>query len=136
MLVNKGGQKVKKGTYWNPSDGHRVDLREDSVLPGTSGTTYLRMPAGGMLVVAPIFGLLYVVFLPVFGLMAVVGMWLVPIFGVIAGTTLAGIKLCSGMFSTAGKSVSFGWTPAASYLSGKKAAKKNEEKKEEKEEKK
>ncbi len=135
MLVNKGGQTVKKGTYWNPSDGHRVDLKEAGVLPGSSGTTYLKMPAGGMLVVAPVVGLLYVVFLPVFGLIAVVGMWLVPIFGVIAGTALAGIKLCSGMFSTAGKSVSFGWTPAASYLSGKKAAKKKEEP-EDKEEKK
>ena len=39
MLVNKGGQVVKKGTYWNPSDGHRVDLKEAGELPGGSGTT-------------------------------------------------------------------------------------------------
>ena len=127
MLVNKGGQVVKKGTYWDPADGHRVDLRENGVLPGSSGTTYLKMPAGGMLVVAPVVGLLYVVFLPVFGLMAVVGMWLVPIFGVLAGTALAGVKLCSGVFSGAGKSVSFGWSPAASYLAGKKRSKKKAE---------
>ncbi len=132
MLVNKGGQKVGKGTYWNPSDGQRVDLREEGVLPGSGGTTYLRMPPGGMVVVAPVVGLLYVVLLPVLGLMAIVGMWLAPLLGLVAGTALAGVKLCSGMFSTAGKSVSFGWTPAASYLAGKKAAKKNEEKEEEK----
>ena len=124
MLVNKGGQKVGKGTYWNPSDGHRVDMLGEGILLGGDGTTYLRMPAGGMLVMAPVVGLLYVVFLPVFGLMAVVGMWLVPIFGVISGMALAGIKLCNGIFSTAGKSVPFGWTPAASYLAGRKRDKK------------
>ncbi len=134
MLVNKGGQKVGKGTYWNPADGHRVDIRQEGVLPGGSGTTYLRMPAGGMLVMAPVVGLLYVIFLPVFGLIAVIGMWMVPVLGVLAGTALAGIKLCSGVFSTTGKSVSFGWSPAASYLSGKKAARKNGEKTEEKDE--
>ncbi len=127
MLVNKGGQKVGKGTYWNPSDGHRIDIIGQGVLPGSSGTTYLKMPAGGMLVVAPVVGLAYVIFLPVFGLMAVVGMWLVPVFGVIAGTALAGIKLCSGMFSTAGRNASFGWTPSTAYLAGKKASKKKDE---------
>ncbi len=135
MLVNMGGQKAKKGMYWNPADGHRVDLSEEGLLPGSVGTIYLRMPPGGMLVLAPVVGLLFVVFFPVFGLMAVVVPWLVAIFGVLAGTTLAGIKLCSGMFSTVGKSVSFGWTPAASYLSGKKAARQKEEP-EDKEEKK
>ncbi len=120
MLVNKGGQKVGKGMYWNPADGHRVDVLGHGTLPGNDGTTYLRMPAGGMLVVAPVVGLLYVVFLPVFGIVAIAGMWMAPVLGVISGTALAAVKLTSGMFSTAGKSVSFGWTPAASYLTGKK----------------
>jgi hypothetical protein len=133
MLVYKGGKKVGKGTYWNPADGHRVDVKDEGVLPGGERTNYLKMPPGGMLLVAPVVGLLYVVFLPVFGLMAIVGMWLVPLFGIVAGTALTGIKLCSGMFSTVGKSVSFGWTPTTAYLSGKKRARKkeDEEKKEE-----
>ncbi len=127
MLVNMGGQKAKKGMYWDPADGHRVDLSEEGLLPGSVGTIYLRMPPGGMLVLAPVFGLFYVVFLPVFGLMAVVVPWLLAIFGVLAGTALAGIKLCSGVFSGAGNSVSFGWSPAASYLAGKKRSKKKAE---------
>ena len=124
MLINKAGNRAEKGTYWNPSDGHRVDLTEDSVLPGASGTTYLRMPTGGMLVMAPVMGLLYVICLPVFGLAAVAGMWLVPVIGVISGTALACIRLSGGMFSTVGKSVSFGWTPATSYLAGRKQGRK------------
>ena len=124
MLITKGGQRAGKGTYWNPSDGHRVDILDGEVLPGGSGATYLRMPAGGMLAIAPVVGLLYVIFLPVFGLAAVVGMWMVPVIGVITGTALAVIRLYKGMFSTVGKSISFGWTPAASFLAGRKQGRK------------
>ena len=36
MLLNKGEQRVEKGTYWNPVDGHRVDMKVEGILPGRS----------------------------------------------------------------------------------------------------
>ena len=131
-MMYKGGKKVDKGTYWNPADGHRVDMRGEGVLPGGPDTTYLRMPPGGMILMAPVVGLLYVIFLPVFGLMAILGMWLVPVVGVLTGAALTGVRVCSGMFAGASRSVPFGYAPSAAYLAGKKRAKKKEEKKEEK----
>ena len=56
MLLYKGGRKVGKGTYWNPADGHRVDIKGIGVLPGGERTNYLKMPPGGMLIVAPVVG--------------------------------------------------------------------------------
>ena len=75
-----------------------------------------------MLVLAPLAGLLYVVLLPVLGLIAIVGMWLAPVAGVVAGTALAGVRVANGTFSTAGRSMSFGWTPSTAYLAGRKRA--------------
>jgi hypothetical protein len=122
MLVNKGGQRVEKGTYWNPADGHRVDMKVEGILPGHQDNTYLRIPAGGMLVLAPLAGLLYVVLIPVFGLIAIAGMWLAPVAGLVAGTALTGVRLANGTFTTAGKSMSFGWTPSTVHLAGRKRA--------------
>lgn len=106
MLHYKGGQKVGKGSYWNLSNGTRVDIPDEGILPGESGATYMRFPPGIVLLAGPVIGLIYVIALP---FMAV-------------GTVLAlvGKKVLSSMFNALGNLVSFGWRPSEAHLAGKR----------------
>jgi hypothetical protein len=112
MLKYKGGQKVGKGTYWNVSNGTRVDIPDEGILPGNGSAAYTRFPPGIVLLAGPVIGLFYVIALP---FMAV-------------GTVLAlvGKKVFSSMFNVLGNLVSFGWRPSEAHLTGKKKGKKKE----------
>jgi hypothetical protein len=120
MNLYRGGMTVSRGTYWNPVDGHQVDMKDEGSLPGNGGTRYLRMPPGGLLVVAPVLGLMYVFFLPLFGIGTVLMAWLAAAIGVCTTVVLAGIKVSSSMV---GRNASFGWSPTATFLSGKRRRK-------------
>jgi hypothetical protein len=113
-MLYRGGQEVEKGTYWNLMNGERRDVEQSGMLEGTAGTRYLRAPAAVMLLLGPVFGLLFAMFLPFIG----IAMTLSLLFKKIGGT----------VSDLAAQSMSFGWRPAASYLSGrnkkKNAAKK------------
>jgi len=111
MLTYKSGNMVGKGTYWDLASGHRVDVDHEAILGGTASTTYLRMPAGMMLLAGPIIGLLYVISLPFIGI----------------ATFLAFLaeRIVNSVLSLIGKSLSFGWRPKEAYLSGKKKSKKD-----------
>ncbi len=106
MLTYRGGTRVEKGTYWDLSNGHRIDVTEEVVLSGDASSTYLRASAGIMLLAGPVIGLLYVVLLPFIGIGTVV--------------VIAVRKVGGGAFNLIGKSLSFGWRPRTAYLSGKK----------------
>jgi len=105
MFINKGGQMVDKGTYWDLRNGSRIDIQEQGVLPGSEETTYFKIASFVMLMVGPIIGLLYIILLPFIGIATV--------------AALAGKTLFRGVNSLAAKSVSFGWRPTNAYLSGK-----------------
>jgi VIT1/CCC1 family predicted Fe2+/Mn2+ transporter len=111
MFIFKGGYKVGKGTYWNLSNGQRIDVNDEAVLNGGSESTFLRLSAGIMLLVGPFLGLLYVLCLPFIGLVTIM--------------SLIVKKLVNGILGMIGKSLSFGWRPKEAYLSGKKKSKKN-----------
>ena len=106
MLTYKGGTKVEKGTYWDLSNGQRIDVTDEAVLSGSGSSTYLRISAGAMLLAGPVIGLLYVVLLPFIGIATV--------------TAVAIRKIVGGAFNLIGKSLSFGWRPRTAYLTGKK----------------
>jgi hypothetical protein len=112
MRKYKGGQNVEKGTYWNFSNGTRVDIQDGGILPGDHSATYRRLPPGIVLLAGPVVGLFYVIALP---FMAV-------------GTMLAlvGKKMLSALFNVIGNLVSFGWRPSEAHLTGKKKGKKKE----------
>ncbi len=110
MFTYRGGYKVGKGTYWNLSNGQRIDVEHEAVLSGGSELTYLRLSAGIMLLVGPFLGLLYVLCLPFIGLATIM--------------SLIAKKLVNGVLGLIGKSLSFGWRPKEAYLSGKKKSKK------------
>lgn len=62
------GQNVGPGFYWNPSTGEQHNVRSKATLPGAPGEIYLRLPRGAMLLIAPILGGVFVMFLPVIGI--------------------------------------------------------------------
>ncbi len=111
MFICKGGYKVGQGTYWNLSNGQRIDVKDEGVLSGGSESTFLRLPAGVMLLVGPFLGLLYVLCLPFIGLVTIM--------------SLIVRKLVHGILGMIGKSLSFGWRPKEAYLSGKKKRKRD-----------
>src|SRR5574341_133788 len=81
MFMTKGGMVVEKGLYWNPMDGQRVALTEEGILPGDEGRSYLKMSPLGLLVIAPLLGMMYVIFLPLFGIGVFLFFLLAPLIG-------------------------------------------------------
>ncbi len=116
MLKARGGHKVGKGTYWNFTNGERIDIENEGILPGDSRTSYYRLPASGILLLGPVIGLVYAVFLPFIGIAMLV--------------KLVAQKVAGGAMSTAPKTASFGWRPSESYMAGKKVKDKKAEEKE------
>jgi hypothetical protein len=113
MLRHNGGEMVGKGTYWDLTDGERIDIVEQGTLPGDGKRTFYKMPAAAVLVAAPVLGLIYAAFL--------------PFIGIAMAAKLVVQKIGGGMLETIQGSASFGWRPSESYLSGRKnRAKKNE----------
>ncbi len=119
MLKHNAGTRVGKGTYWNFSNGERIDISTEGVLPGGRDTVYYRLPATGIVALGPVLGLLYAAFLPFIG----IAMLVKVIFQKVAAAVTAPTQ----------RAASFGWRPSESYLAGKKKGK--AEKPEEKEDK-
>jgi hypothetical protein len=108
-MLNNGGQTAKAGTYWNLSNGSRVQMEQEGVLPGSGTTRYIKAPVAVMLMAAPVVGLVFAVFL--------------PFIGIVMTLNLVGKKLVQGVESATAGSMSFGWRPIEAYLAGRKARK-------------
>lgn len=79
MFKYNGGQTVKGGFYWNRGTWRLENIEgKTGTLPGDSATRYLWVPTLLMLLLAPIMGGLFVVFLPFVGfalLFGAIGKW-------------------------------------------------------------
>ena len=117
-MLTKGGHKVAAGTYWNMTNGSRVQMEQEGVLPGDQKTRYIKAPVAVMLMAAPVIGLVFAVFL--------------PFIGIAMTLSLIGKKLIDGVASAAAGSMSFGWRPIEAYLAGRKTKKAARAKKENK----
>jgi hypothetical protein len=122
MITYRGGIYAEKGLYWDPMDGQRVRMRSDGVLPGDESKVYVRISTGGLLLVAPLFGMMYVLFLPLFGIGVFIVSWLVIIINALAKLAMSGLQRGSRVAS---RGASFGWYPEKAHLTGsvKKAGK-------------
>ena len=105
-LEKNGGSKVSKGTYWNISNGERIHLDKEGILPGDSSESYLRFHPAFLLVVGPLMGLVYAIFLPLIAILMVI--W------------VAGEKVFGGLGRALFKMATFSWQPSEAYLAGKK----------------
>ena len=106
MLKHRGAEKARKGTYWNFSTGERIHLTGEGVLPGSKETTYYKLSPLTILLLGPIFGLVYAVFMPFIGIAMV--------------AKVVGQKVFSGIARVVGNAISLGWRPSEAYLEGKK----------------
>ena len=118
MVIYKGGIYVEKGLYWDPLDGQRVNMRSGGILPGDGGKVYLRISSVGLLLIAPLFGMMYVMFLPLFGIGVFIVSWMVIIINFLAKLAMSGIQVCGRVV---GRGLSFNWRPSNAHLSGKKS---------------
>jgi|SRR3990172_571847 len=121
MIMHPGGTVVERGLYWNPMDGRRVTMRKEGTLPGAEHESYLKMSPGVLLVVAPLFGVMFMMFLPLFGIGVFVILWLAPLIGTLAEVAVTGVKVCCRV---AGKGALFHWNPTRVYFSGVRKKKK------------
>ncbi len=109
MLICRGGQNVRKGTYWNLRNGRRIDVERDTVLPGGNASRYLRTSSGVLLLLGPAIGLIFTVLFPFISL------------GVVL--TAAVRRMTGGIVSMIAKNLSFHWVPKNAHLTGKKIGK-------------
>jgi hypothetical protein len=68
MNTYRGTEIVPAGLYFETHELEFVARDERGPLPGTATNRYLRVPALAMLVVGPVLGLVYAMFLPFIGL--------------------------------------------------------------------
>lgn len=107
LLKNyRGGQRVGQGNYWNVTTGELIRIEKEGLLPEAPEASYIKASPITLLILGPVGGLLYAVFLPFIGL-----------FMLAALTTK---KVLAGMKNLALTSASFGWRPLEAYLAGRK----------------
>ena len=113
MTRNNGGTKVKGGFYWRPAEWQIVTLSgESGVLPGGTSEGFFRIPVFGMLLLAPVMGALFVMFLPLIGFAMVLDQ---------AAKATAGAVRSSALWL--GATLSPSWRPGEAFFTGKGAAK-------------
>lgn len=75
MRTYNSGDKVKGGFYWNAKEWSIVTVSgKTGVLPRGEAHRYIKIPTLLLLLVAPVMGLLYVIFLPFIGFAFVLGL--------------------------------------------------------------
>jgi hypothetical protein len=119
-ILYSAGQMVRKGTYLDPVSGLRTDLDVDGLLPGADGKRFLRLPPGGMIPVAFVIGILYVLVLPFIGVATLISIYIIPLFGVASGVLVVSGRAIGAFLALVGRSVSFGWRPSSAYLAGRR----------------
>jgi hypothetical protein len=108
----KGGETVDIGLYFNLRECAFKSVDEKGPLPGAEDDVYRRVPMLLLLLVGPVLGLVYVMFLPFVGIALV--------------TWLLGVKAAHLVGSAARETVRVltpGWEPSMAFLSRSKPAK-------------
>lgn len=119
MLIWNGAQAAVTGTYWNVSTGDRITIQDQEMLPGDKATKYIKASSTLVLLMGPVLGLTFAIFLPFIGIamaLSFVGKKLVS-----AGKTAA-----RRMADSAVKNIFFAWRPLQAYLAGRQKGNKRE----------
>jgi hypothetical protein len=108
------GTMVKGGFYWNRDRLNLITVNgKEGLLPGTDGQRYMRIPVLAMLLLAPMLGGLFVMFMPFIGFALV--------FQHLGRLTVSGVKRASrGLLSVVAPT----WRPGEAYFAGKEDDKK------------
>ena len=112
-MAHNGGTKANYGFYWSAKAWDMAMIpAEGGVLPGQAGDQYMRIPTFLFLLMAPMMGALYVVFLPFAG------------FALLFGHLGKSIKtMATDAFMHIAVAVSPQWAPGEAYLAARKREK-------------
>ena len=108
-IMYKAGERATGGNYWNFSNGERISLGSEGMLPGDSGTTYVKAHPVLVLAAGPVLGLVYAAFLPFIGIAMLLKVMVTKAFG--------------GALESGAKVATFNWSPSRAFLAGKRAKK-------------
>ena len=119
MRTSIGGTAVRSGYYWNLGKWEVIPVEKDGgKLPGARGDKFLRIPVLAVLLLLPMLGGLFVVFLPVIGFVL---------------TFYAAARPIVGLFKRSAEdlaaTVTPGWAPGEAHLTGKRGEKESKEEK-------
>jgi hypothetical protein len=111
-MAHAGGTKVNYGFYWSAKAWDMAMIpAEGGILPGETDRQYTRIPTFLFLLMAPIMGALYVVFLPFAG------------FALVIGFAARGVKtMVTDAFMNIAVAVAPQWAPGEAYLAARKRA--------------
>lgn len=126
MFFYKGGQSVKKGTYWDSERRTKIVVDSEDVLPGSSKDIYFKLPESYLLIPLLLLGLFLSMALP-YGMGVVAFIAIIILSATLYTAGLASVRLFKEML---GKTATFDYTPTTAYMTGKKAKKTNKESKE------
>jgi hypothetical protein len=106
MITYEGGTTVKSGFYWDVRSWSLVTRSgQGGVLPGGADRRYLKVPIPMLLLLAPLMGGLYVMFLPFIGFAMVIAY-------AIRGTVGGLVHALGALNAT----VAPAWTPAEAHF--------------------
>ncbi len=113
MFTWKGEQQAVAGTYWDISTGERIEMRDREILPGSRSKTYIKASGTTVVLLGPVLGLIFAIFLPFIG---------IAMATYFAGKKVAGMarRAFRGTVTEAGKALTFGWRPLQAYLANKR----------------
>lgn len=112
-MAHVGGSKVRYGFYWSARAWDMTTVpAEGGVLPGPPERRYSRIPTILFLLMAPLMGALYVVFLPLAGFVMIGG-----------HLVRATRRLAVDAFMHVAAAVSPQWAPGQAYLAGRRRKK-------------
>ena len=117
MTTSIGGTAVRGGYYWNLGKWEVILVEKDGgYLPCGRGDRFLRIPILAVLLLLPLLGGLFVVFLPVIGFVLTFYAAARPVVGLFK-------RSAEGLAAT----VTPGWVPGEAHLTGKRGEKKSGE---------
>jgi hypothetical protein len=126
MFFYKGGQSVRKGTYWDSERRTKIVIDSEDVLPGSKRDIYFKLPESYLLIPLLLLGLFLSMALP-YGMGVVAFIAIIILSATLYTAGLASMRLFKEML---GKTATFDYTPTTAYMTGKKVKKVNKEDKE------
>jgi hypothetical protein len=123
MFLYKGGQTVKKGTYWESEKNAKIVLDAGGVLPGGTKELYFRLPESYALIPIVLVGIGLSMAFP-YG----AGFLLfVTLIALCAALYAAGTATTRLLKEVLGKNATFGYSPTTAYMAGKKTKKRGKD---------
>ena len=113
MLTWKGEQQTVAGTYWDISTGERLEMQDGQILPGSRSKTYIKASGTTVVLLGPVLGLAFAIFLPFIGIALAI---------YFTGNKVISVarRAFRGRVNEAGKALTFGWRPLQAYLANKR----------------